>query len=293
VKRRDEFLVGLITAAGVALAIIGGVWLSRGGLAQGYPLYAKFPWGAGLKRGQPVLLVGVNAGYVDKVELLQTGLLVTTLRIDDDYRVPRGTVASVIASGIFGDKAVALTPTRPNPESYQPGDTIPVGRPEPGIAELTRTADSVALAVQTVTQALERELVATGGLTDLRRAVAGTNMLIAQLSAVVELQSRQLSLSLANLRRSTAALDSAALDSTVRNFRAASANAVALTDELRRTSSQLTITLAKLDRGEGTAARLINDPALYNDLRRLVTRLDTLTADFKQNPRRYINLTVF
>jgi phospholipid/cholesterol/gamma-HCH transport system substrate-binding protein len=292
-KRRDEFLVGLITAAGVALAIIGGVWLSRGGLEKGYPLYAKFPWGAGLKRGQPVLLVGVNAGYVDRVELLQTGLLITTLRIDDDYRVPKGTVASVIASGIFGDKAVALTPTRPNPESYQPGDTIPVGRPEPGIAELTRTADTVALSLQTVTQALERELVATGGLTDLRRAVAGTNLLIAQLSAVVELQSRQLSLSLANLRRSTAALDSATLDSTVRNFRAASANAVALTDELRRTSNQLSTTLAKLDRGEGTAARLINDPALYNDLRMLVTRLDTLTADFKRNPRRYINLTVF
>jgi phospholipid/cholesterol/gamma-HCH transport system substrate-binding protein len=292
-KRRDEFLVGLITAAGVALAIIGGVWLSRGGLQQGYPLYAKFPWGAGLKRGQPVLLVGVNAGYVDKVELLQTGLLVTTLRIDDEYRVPKGTTASVIAAGIFGDKAVALTPSRPNPESHQAGDTIPVGRPEPGIAELTRTADSVALSVQTVTQALERELVATGGLTDLRRAVASTNLLIAQLSTVVDLQSRQLSLALANFRRSTAALDSAALDSTVRNFRAASANAVALTDELRRTSSQLNTTLAKLDRGDGTAARLINDPALYNDLRTLVTRLDTLTADFKRNPRRYINLTVF
>lgn len=292
-RRRDEFLVGLITAAGVALAIIGGVWLSRGGLAQGYPLYAKFPWGAGLKRGQPVLLVGVDAGYVDKVELLQTGVLVTTLRIDDDYRVPRGTVASVIASGIFGDKAVALTPARPNPESYQPGDTIPVGRPEPGIAELTRTADTVALALQTVTQALERELVATGGVTDLRRAVASTNLLIAQLSAVVDLQSRQLSLALANFRRSTAALDSAALDSTVRNFRAASANAVALTTELRSTNAQLSTTLAKLDRGGGTAARLLNDPALYNDLRTLVTRLDTLTADFKRDPRRYINLTIF
>jgi phospholipid/cholesterol/gamma-HCH transport system substrate-binding protein len=109
----------------------------------------------------------------------------------------------------------------------------------------------------------------------------------------VDLQSRQLSLALANFRRSTAALDSAALDSTVRNFRTASANAVSLTDELRRTNAQLSTTLAKLDRGGGTAARLLNDPALYNDLRTLVTRLDTLTADFKRDPRRYINLTVF
>ena len=70
--------------------VLGSLWLARGGLSKGYPLYAKFPWGAGLKQGQPVWLVGVNVGYVDEVELHQDGILVTTLRIQNDYKVPVG-----------------------------------------------------------------------------------------------------------------------------------------------------------------------------------------------------------
>jgi hypothetical protein len=38
---------------------------------------------------------------------------------------------------------------------------------------------------------------------------------------------------------------------------------------------------------------LMNDPGLYYDLRRLTSRLDSLTLDFKKNPRRYINLEIF
>jgi phospholipid/cholesterol/gamma-HCH transport system substrate-binding protein len=292
-KRRDEFLVGLLTVAGVALVTLGAIWLSRGGLEKGYPLYAKFPWGAGLKHGQAVLLVGVTAGYVDKVELFQDGTLVTTMRISEEYRVPVGTAATVVASGIFGDRAVALTPRAPNPVSHQPGDTIPVGPPEPGIAEVTRTADSVARSVHAITRALERELVTTGGLAELRRTITGTNRLIAQLSSTVEVQSRQLSIAMTNLRRTTSAVDSAEIAATLRNVRMASANAAALTEDLRQTNSQLAATLARLDSGEGTAGRLLTDPALYEDVRSLVTRLDSLTTDFQRNPRRYINLTIF
>jgi phospholipid/cholesterol/gamma-HCH transport system substrate-binding protein len=292
-KRRDEFLVGLIVAVGIVVAVLGTVWLSRGGLRQGYQLYAEFPWGAGLKRGQPVLLVGVNAGYVDRVELFQDGRLVTTMRIDNEYRVPVGTVATVVAQGIFGDRAIALTPAAPNPVAHQVGDTIPTGTPEPGITELMSTADSIGRSVQAVTRTMEAELVAAGGLADIRRTIASTNRLISQLSATVELQSRQLSLTMANLRRATAAIDSAAIDSTVRNARAASANAVTLTEDLRQSSEQLSAILAQLNSNEGTAGRLINDPALFNDLRALVTRLDSLATDFQRNPRRYINLSIF
>lgn len=292
-KRRDEFLVGLLTVTGLVLAVVGAIWLSRGGLQQGYPLYAEFPWGAGLKRGQSVLLVGVDAGYVDRVELFQDGRLVTTLRITGDYRVPIGTVATVVASGIFGDRAVALTPAGPNPVSHQPGDTIPVGPPEPGLAELTRTADSIGRSVQAITTAMEAELVAAGGITEIRRTIANTNRLVGQLSSVVELQSRQLSLTMANLQRATAAVDSATIDSTIRNFRTASESAIALTEDLRSTNAQLATLIARLDSNEGTAGQLINDPALYQDLRSLVTRLDSLSTDFQRNPRRYINLSIF
>ena len=161
-KTRDEVLVGLVVTAAIIVTVVGSLWLARGGLSKGYPLYAKFPWGAGLKQGQPVLLVGVSVGYVDEVDLHQDGTLVTTLRIQKNYKVPATSTASVIPNGIFGDMAVALTPSRPDPRSFGPGDTVPIGPSTPGISALTGNADSVIRSVNAVTSALEREMVAGG-----------------------------------------------------------------------------------------------------------------------------------
>ena len=143
-KKRDDILVGLVMAIAIIVAILGSLWLARGGLTKGYPLYAKFPWSAGLKQGQPVLLGGVNVGYVDEVDLRPDGTVLTTFRVGKQYHVPKGTTATVVANGIFGDMAIALTPKAPNPVSIPPGDTVPVGPSGPGIAQLTSKADSVA-----------------------------------------------------------------------------------------------------------------------------------------------------
>lgn len=292
-KRRDEVLVGIIVTAGLIIAIAGTVWLSQGGLERGYPLYARFAWGEGLKRGQPVLLSGVTAGYVDKVEFIPTGGVLATLRMTGGYRVPKGTKATVIPAGFFGDKSVALNPEQPNPITYSEGDTIPAGVNPPGVDQLAARADSIAGSVSAITRELERELVLGRGLANLRSTLAGTDRLVNQLSQVVSAQSRQLDLTMASLRTAAGAIDGAKIDSTLRNLQAASANAVELSADLTRTSEQLNATLAKLESGEGTAGKLLNDPALYNDVRRLVARVDSLTLDFQRNPRRYINLEIF
>lgn len=292
-KRRDEVLVGIIVTAGLIIAIAGTVWLSQGGLERGYPLYARFAWGEGLKRGQPVLLSGVTAGYVDQVEFIPTGGVMATLRMTGGYRVPKGTKATIIPAGFFGDKAVALVPERPNPITYNEGDTLPVGPNPPGVEQLAARADTIASSISTITRELERELVLGRGLANLRSTLAGTDRLVAQLSRVVEAQSRQLDVTMASLRSAAGAVDGAKIDSTLRNLQAASANSVELTAELSRTSAQLSSVLAKLEGGQGTAGKLLNDPALYDDLRRLLARVDSLTLDFQRNPRRYINLEIF
>lgn len=292
-KKRDEVLVGLLLIGTIIIAIVGSLWLARGGLSKGYPLYAKFPWGAGLKQGQPVWLVGVTVGYVDGVELKQNGILITTLRITDDYKVPIGSKATVVPNGIFGDMAVALTPDRPNPVSYNEGDTVPVGPTTPGIAQITAKADSIARSVNTVTTALQQEMVAAGGLRDMRQAIAGTNRLIADFSTIAAEQSRQLSATMTSLRRAASAVDPTKVDSTITNIQTASANMAAMSADLKATSEKLDLILAKVDSGNGSAAKLLNDPGVYNDVRGLLARMDSLIADVKRNPKRYINVSVF
>jgi phospholipid/cholesterol/gamma-HCH transport system substrate-binding protein len=292
-KTRDEVLVGLVVTAAIAVVVLGSLWLARGGLAKGYPLYAKFPWGAGLKQGQPVWLVGVSVGYVDQVDLHQDGILVTTLRIQKDYKVPVTSSATVVPNGIFGDMAVALTPSRPDPKPFNPGDTVPIGPSATGIAQITSKADSITRSVNAMTLALEREMVAGGGIRDLRNTIAATNRMVNEFAAVASEQSRQLTATMTALRRATSAIDPAKVDSTITNFRTASANLAAMSADLKETSSSLDAILAKVDSGPGSAAMLINDPGAYNDVRGLLQRMDSLLADIKRNPKRYINVRVF
>jgi phospholipid/cholesterol/gamma-HCH transport system substrate-binding protein len=292
-KTRDEVLVGLIVTAAIVVTVLGSLWLARGGLSKGYPLYAKFPWGAGLKQGQPVLLVGVNVGYVDQVDLHQDGTLVTTLRIQNDYNVPVTSKAAVIPNGIFGDQAVALTPSKPDPRSFKHGDTVPIGPSTPGIAELTSKADSITRSVNKMTSALEHEMVAGGGIRDLRNTISATNKMVNEFAAVASEQSRQLTATMTSLRRATSAIDPAKVDSTITNFRAASSNLAAMSTDLKQTTGKLDAILAKVDSGNGSAAKLLNDPGVYNDVRQLLQRMDSLVADIKKNPKRYINVKVF
>ena len=292
-RRRNEVLVGILLTVATIIGVVGTIWLVRGGLEGGYPLYARFKWGENLRNGQPVLLAGVNVGYVEDVSLRDDGTLFVSLRVRDEYKVPQGTTATVQSVGIFGDAAIALRPAGPNTLKLAEGDTVPSGTPAPGIPELLARVDSVGRNVHDITRTFEVQLVDEGGILDLRRAMENTNRLVLQLNSIAAEQSRQLTAATSALRRTAQAVDSAAVDSTVRNLQRTSANVASITAELQKTSLQLNSVLAKVDSGEGSAAKLINDPGLYNDLRTLTQRLDSLTADFKKNPRRYINLEIF
>lgn len=292
-KRRNEVLVGILVTVAVIVGILGTLWLARGGLSSGYPLYTRLGWGSGLKQGQPVLLAGVNIGYVDKVDLRPNGTLVVTMRINEDYHVPEGSAAQVQPVGIFGDQSIALLPPRPSTTYYDPGDTIPAAPPQPSIAQIIAHVDTISGQLSDVTSAIQLQLVRGGGISDLRQTLAATNRLVSNLAAIADEQSRQLTLTMQSLRRTANAVDSARVDSTVRQLQLASTNLAALTGQLRSTSGQLDTVLVKLNGGVGTAGKFLNDTSLYVNMNALVKRLDSLTADFKKNPRRYIKFSVF
>jgi phospholipid/cholesterol/gamma-HCH transport system substrate-binding protein len=159
--------------------------------------------------------------------------------------------------------------------------------------QLITRLDTIGQQVNDVTQAFDMQLVRGGGIEDFRKTLANSNRFMVQLNSIAAEQSRQMTLTMQSLRRSAAALDSAKLDSIVTNMQTTSANLTALTTDMRTTTTQLNEVLAKLNSGEGTAGKLLTDTLLYSNMKNLVARMDSLTADIKKNPRKYINLEIF
>lgn len=294
-KRRDEVSVGILITVAVAVLLMGVLWLARGGLSSGYPLYARFAWGQNLKQGQPVLLAGVNIGYVDDVQLQPDGYLDVVMRINNQYKVPRTAKATVRAVGFFGDVAVALTPKLGGDlrTTFTEGDTIPAGPPEPGVAEIMSNADSISRALGKIMRAMQEQVVDAGGLRDLRQTIASTAALTVQLQKIAAEQNEHLTATLGAFQRVAQSIDTTAVDSTVRNLRASSRSVSEAAVKFNASATQLNDILAKLNSGQGTAGMLLTDTLLYRNLRNTLASADSLLADIKKNPGRYISVHIF
>lgn len=294
-KRRDEVSVGILITVAVVVLLVGVLWLARGGLSSGYPLYTRFAWGQNLKQGQPVLLAGVNIGYVEDVVLRPDGFLNVTMSINKQYHVPKTAKATVRAVGFFGDVAVALTPRLGGSltEVFAAGDTVPAGPREPGVAEIMWHADSISQSLNLITHAMQVEVVDAGGLRDLRSAIASTAALASQMREVLKEQNVNLSATLASYKRVADAVDTGRVDSTLRGLQETSRHITLAAARLDTGAAQLNEILARLQSGQGTAGKLLTDTLLYRNLRNTAASLDSLLTDIKKNPGRYISIHIF
>jgi phospholipid/cholesterol/gamma-HCH transport system substrate-binding protein len=297
-KRSNEVTVGILITVAVSVLIMGTLWLARGGLSPGYPLYTRFAWGQNLKQGQPVLLAGVTVGYVGDVQLRRAGYLDVMINIKDDYKVPKGSTATVKAVGIFGDVAVALTPPTPAPaQDYAPGDTVPTGKPAADVDQIMSHVDSITQTTQVLLTSLKAEIIDAGTLRDAHRAIAAAASLTTQLQAVVAEQNRNATATLKSFSdaatRLSSAVDSAQIQATLVNLRQTSDNAARLVANIDSTNSKLQGLVLQAQNGNGTIGKLLSDSLLYGDIRHTVASLDSLLADFKANPKKYINLRIF
>ncbi len=292
-KRRDEVAVGALLVVTLVLGLGGTLWIARGGLSSGYEMYAKFPWGAGLKQGQPILLAGVNIGFVSDVELIPDGTLLVKMNVKKEYHVPIGSTATVAANGIFGDQLIALTPIRATTQFLPERDTVPTGVASPGINDLLAKGDSITTDVKALTGHIRAQLVDDGGIKEIRKAIVDMSKLMTQITTVVNDQSKQLSATQVQVRKTLSSIDSSKIDSTIKNFRSASANLEKLSRSLDSTRVDVNQLITKVNNGNGSIGLLLNDRTTFDRANNLLARMDSLLADIKKNPKKYINVKVF
>ncbi len=113
-SRAVEMLVGLFVCLGIAAIFLLTYRVSDlagQSAAEGYTVTAAFNDIGGLKAGAPVELAGVRIGRVIDIKLdQQTYRAVATMRIDDAYKVPEDSDASILTSGLLGDQYVGVGP---------------------------------------------------------------------------------------------------------------------------------------------------------------------------------------
>jgi phospholipid/cholesterol/gamma-HCH transport system substrate-binding protein len=120
-----DLIVGLFVLVG--LAALAYLSLSIGGVSYGGPkgflLIANFDEIGGLKVRAPVVISGVKVGEVAKIGLNDDYRAKVTFNLDPSLKLPVDTTASIVTSGVLGDRYVSLQPGGDD-QLLKPGDQI-------------------------------------------------------------------------------------------------------------------------------------------------------------------------
>jgi phospholipid/cholesterol/gamma-HCH transport system substrate-binding protein len=85
----------------------------------------------------------------------------------------------------------------------------------------------------------------------------------------------------------------AQLKQTLDSFERSAVSMERLTARLDSLRASLQNASNKIDRGDGTLGKLINDPRLYDDAKESMTQFRLLIEDIRKNPKKYVNVKVF
>ena len=112
-KYSKETLVGIFVVIG--LACIGYMTVKLGNVGffgeNTYSLHAKFNTVTGLRQGNPVNMLGLEIGRVEKFTMDQENQQVAVLfKINKGIEIYDDAIASVKTEGLIGDKFVAIDP---------------------------------------------------------------------------------------------------------------------------------------------------------------------------------------
>ncbi len=254
----------------------------------------------GLQPGTQVSINGYNVGNVTSIGFKDSsGKLLVTFSVSNEFDFSQNSIAELFDTGIIGGKGIQIVPVFDGASNAKSGDTLQ-SKIKPGITELVQqkltplqmkvegavsNADSLLMNVnQILDDPTKRELKET--IVSLNQLVKAFKGSADKINVLLENNQEQLDSSLKNVDKITSnfsklsdSLASVDLAGTLNNF--------------QETVDKLNGILGKIEQGEGSLGKLHKDDTLYNNLSEASRQLELLLQDFRLNPKRYVNVSVF
>ena len=296
-RRKQEIQVGitLLVAAGVLLW--GVTWLKEFSLASKTRVWhVRFPQTGGLGESDEVQVNGIRKGSVQKMRLMGDWVLVD-LALDDDITLTRDSQVAIRNVGLMGEKVIGVD-IKMTGGAWTKNDTIP-GVYEKGMGEVMAELGNITGTAQALTDQLQAITASLNKNGDLAGSMRNVREMSEELKLTVRSNRRLLEETLANFAaaskttKSLTADREAQLKKTMDDFSSTAAKLDRFAGRLDSLRASVQNVTSKIDRGEGSLGKLVNDDKLYTEARASVESLKALINDVKANPKKYLKLEVF
>jgi phospholipid/cholesterol/gamma-HCH transport system substrate-binding protein len=300
-KLTREIKTAILVIASILLFIWGYSFLKGRDLFTNYKtLYVEYNNVEDLSASAPVTINGLTIGKVNKITINEvTGKLLVELQLKTDFPISKSSQAALYSPSLIGGKQIKIIPNLADKELVEDGQTL-IPAVELGLTE------SLGGKIEPIQQKLDLML-------------ANINTLVGGLNNVLDKQGQEnlkkslaeLSQTMEQFHRASGSLNTildtnkGQINGVVTNFNKMSSNFNKISDslskaDLGKTVRNLNQTLAKVDNimsnlnsGKGTAGKLLNDDALYNNLSKTSKELELLLQDVRLYPTRYVNVSLF
>lgn len=328
-------MVGLVILAGIAVAVVGTLWLKGTNFGSpDVPIDVLVQDVGQLQTGNAVKFRGVRIGRVQRIRVVEGGEAVRiSLRLEQELDLPADVQAVVAPESLFGEWQIELVSRARFPRfdyfevpAGSAIDGVPVvgGYAIPDISRLTAAADEISENLAVLTDRVDRTFNDSTAANfaraidniqevseNLRDLVGQQASAFSEVSAQVQRAATEIGLAAevgrSALESADRLLASGELDSILVNVRGASQslgdvsrNVALATEDLGGTLERADSAFARIDlltarvaRGEGALGQLFSDTVLIGRAGEVLRELDLLLADFRENPKRYVRLSIF
>lgn len=280
------FMVIVLLILAIFIIVVGDLsFLFKKG---GYPLFVSFDSVAGLEKQAIVRLAGVKIGYVRDINLKESQAEVE-LCIIKQIEVPRGSKASLAALGLLGEKYVEILPGQES-KFFQPGDSME-GIPPVSFDQIGTLLLSIGDEIKEIGKSVRGMLGEEEEEGSLKETLQNLSAFTADLKEFLGANKEEFRQS---LQKSSQAIEtfeervdksSQNLDELIyslkdlveenrESFKVNLEGIKELIDKTERSLKLLNESLEKMNKGEGTLGKLINEPELYQRAEGAVENLE-------------------
>jgi len=314
-KISREIKVGVVFVVAIAVLIWGLMYLKGLELFKSKrTFYAMYDYVNGLVAANPVSIKGMKVGQVKTLYFSKKdpGKIIVQLVIENDYPIPRNSVAKIVSTGLIGSKEIEIELGN-SKELLANGDTLnalteatlgeEVNRQ---ILPLKKKAENLISSIDTIATIVQ-ELLNKNTRDNLVEAIEHVKEALQNLAhttynidTLVETQRMHLASIISNVESISSNLrqNNDKIKNILANFSNLSdslvkANVPAILNKVDKTISDLDIAIGKINKGEGSIGLLLNDKKLYDEVTKAAKDLNLLLEDIKANPSKYVKVSVF
>ena len=325
---KRETKIGLLAIVTLVVIFFGYRFLKGAGVFSSQTSYTVvYENVAGLGTGDAVRINGYRVGLVTDIILNPDNVrsLIVTFGVEDELPIPKDAEALIQSDGLLGGKFISLEFDRActGADCAVDGDRLAaaeqtllegfIGDPEDLAPYFDALRSNVGPLIDSVSSRtdtngigrtlrnFERTSENLAALTNkidrlLARSDENINATLASISSItanLEANNAKVSSILANVDTTTRRLAAVDLERTLTGVDAALQDLRTTLNSSSGAIDNLNAVTEKINSGDGSMAKLINDDDLYVRLNRTLANTDLLVQDFRLNPKRYVNVSVF